>query len=68
MIKIGEESGTLDAILEKTAEFYDGEVDTTISRLNTMLEPLIIVVLGGVVAFIVIAIILPVFEVYNTMS
>jgi type IV pilus assembly protein PilC len=68
MIKIGEESGTLDTILEKTAEFYDGEVETTIARLNTMLEPAIIVVLGGIVAFIVIAIILPIFELYNTIG
>jgi type IV pilus assembly protein PilC len=68
MIKIGEESGTLDEILEKTAEFYDGEVETTIARLNTMLEPVIIAILGGVVAFIIIAILLPVFELYNTIG
>lgn len=68
MIKIGEESGTLEEILEKTAEFYDGEVDTTTNQLTTLLEPIIIIVLGVVVGFIVISIIMPIFQMYNSMS
>lgn len=68
MIKIGEESGTLDSILEKTAEFYDGEVDTATAQLTALIEPLIIVVLGAVVGFIIISIILPMFSMYNAVG
>jgi type IV pilus assembly protein PilC len=68
MIKIGEESGTLDSVLDKTAEFYDGEVDTATQQLTTMLEPMIIVVLAIVVGFIVLAMILPMFSMYNSLN
>lgn len=68
MIKIGEESGTLDEILDKTAEFYDGEVDTATQQLTTMLEPLIIVALAIVVGFIVLAMVMPMFGMYNALN
>jgi type IV pilus assembly protein PilC len=68
MIKVGEESGTLDTILEKTAEFYDGEVDTATQQLTIMLEPIIIVVLSIVVGFIVIAMIMPMFAMYSALN
>lgn len=68
MIKIGEEAGTLDQVLEKTAEFYDGEVETATSQLTIMIEPLIIIFLAVVVGFIILSIILPIFEVYNTIG
>ncbi|MBL4937203.1 type II secretion system F family protein [Clostridium sp. YIM B02515] len=68
MIKIGEESGTLDSILEKTAEFYDNEVDTATAQLATLIEPLIIIVLAVVVGFIVLSIILPIFSMYSAMG
>lgn len=68
MIKIGEESGTLDSILEKTAEFYDGEVETATNQLTTLLEPLIIVVLAFIVGFIILSVILPIFQSYNSMG
>lgn len=68
MIKIGEESGTMDSVLSKTAEFYDGEVDTTTVQLTTMIEPLIIAVLGVVVGFIIIAIITPMYQMYNSIN
>lgn len=68
MIKIGEESGTLDSILEKTAEFYDGEVETATSQLTTLLEPIIIIVLAFVVGFIILSVILPIFQSYNSIS
>jgi type IV pilus assembly protein PilC len=68
MIKIGEESGTLDSILDKTAEFYDGEVDTATAQLTALIEPLIIVGLAIVVGFIIISIILPMFAMYNTVG
>jgi type IV pilus assembly protein PilC len=68
MLKIGEETGTLDSIMEKTAEYYDSEVDNATSQLSTLIEPIILVVLGVVVGFIVIAMLLPMFEMYNTVA
>jgi type IV pilus assembly protein PilC len=68
MIKIGEESGTLDSILDKTAEFYDGEVDTATAQLTALIEPLIIVVLAVVVGFIIVSIILPMFAMYSAVG
>lgn len=62
MIMLGEESGTLERMLSNSAEFYEEEVDIATQRLTTMLEPLIIVVLGIIVAFIVISIALPMFD------
>ncbi|QOX63041.1 type II secretion system F family protein [Anoxybacterium hadale] len=68
MIKIGEEAGTLDAILEKTASFYDGEVDTATSQLTALIEPVIIVILAVVVGFIIMSIILPMFSMYDVVN
>ena len=65
MMKIGEESGTLDSIMEKTAEFYDSEVETATAQLTSMLEPLIIIILAVVVGFIILSIILPMFAMYD---
>lgn len=68
MIIIGEESGTLDSVLEKTADYYDGEIESTTAQLTAMLEPIIIIFLAVVVGFIVVSIILPIFDMYNAMS
>lgn len=68
MIKIGEESGNLEDVLKKVAEFYDTEVETTVTQLTTMIEPLIIVLLAFVVGFIVLSIVLPIFQMYNETS
>jgi len=65
MIMMGEETGTLDSMLLKSAEFYEDEVDRATQNLTSMMEPLIIVVLGGIVAFIVLAIALPMFDTYS---
>ena len=68
MIKIGEETGNLDDVLGKTAEFYDGEVQAATSQMTTMIEPLVIIVLAVIVGFIILSIILPMFQMYNTMN
>ena len=68
MIEIGEESGSLDDILEKTANFYDEEVDVSIQRLTTMLEPIMIIVMAVVIGFIVISMVLPMFDMMNTIN
>ena len=65
MMKIGEESGTLDEILDKTANFYDDEVEEALQKLTTMIEPLMILIMGGLVGFIVIAMMLPMFDMVN---
>lgn len=67
MIKIGEESGAIDDILFKTADFYDDEVETALNRMTAMLEPLMIVVMAVVIGFIVIAMAMPMFDVVNTI-
>lgn len=68
MIKIGEESGTLDEILDKTADFYEEEVESSLQRLTTMLEPIMIVFMALIIGFIVIAMAMPMFDMVNTVS
>ena len=67
MIKIGEESGSLDDILTKTADFYDEEVEVALHKMTTLLEPIMIVGMALVIGFIVIAMYLPMFELVNTI-
>jgi len=62
MIIVGERSGELEELLSRAAEAYDEEVATALARLTSLLEPLTILVMGGVVLFIVLAILLPIFE------
>lgn len=67
MIKIGEESGALDDILAKTADFYDDEVETSLQRMTTLIEPILLVGMAVVIGFIVIAMALPMFDMVNTI-
>ena len=62
MIAVGESTGALDAMLSKIADFYDDEVDATVSNLTAMMEPILMVFLGGTVGFIVVAMYLPIFK------
>ncbi|MDE1892974.1 MAG: type II secretion system F family protein [Pseudomonadota bacterium] len=66
MTAIGEESGSLDHMLFKVAEFYEEEVENAVDTLSTLLEPLIMVVLGTIVGGIVIALYLPIFKLAGT--
>jgi len=59
MISIGEESGALDQMLSKVADFYESEVESTLQSLTSAIEPVLIVLLGGMVGFIVISLLLP---------
>ena len=68
MMKIGEESGSLDEILDKTADFFDEEVETEVQRLLTFMEPMMIVIMAVMVGFIVIAMMLPMFDMLQTIS
>ncbi len=62
MIAVGESTGALDEMCEKIADFYDEEVDAAVSALTSMLEPMLMVFLGGTVGFIVVAMYLPIFK------
>lgn len=62
MIKIGEKSGQLERMLEKTADLYEREVEGSVTTMTALLEPLIILVMGAVVGFIVLSVCLPIFE------
>lgn len=62
MTAIGEESGTLDLMLEKVANHYEADVENLVDNLTSLMEPLIMVVLGGIVGALVIAMYLPVFQ------
>lgn len=68
MISIGEEAGSLDSIIEKVADFYDDELDASIGKLLAMLEPLMIVAMAVVIGGIVIAMILPIFSMYQNVK
>ncbi len=68
MVSIGEETGNLDSMLAKIADFYDSEVDAAVKALTSMIEPLIIVAMGLVIGFIVIAMFLPMFSLGDLAS
>jgi type IV pilus assembly protein PilC len=65
---VGEATGALDAMLEKIADFYDAEVDTAVDALTSMLEPLLMVFLGGAIGGLVIAMYLPIFQMAGAMG
>lgn len=62
MISVGEQSGTLDNMLSKIADFYDDEVETAVKSLSSLVEPLLMVILGGIIAVLVVAMYLPIFS------
>jgi type IV pilus assembly protein PilC len=62
MIAVGESTGAIDTMLNKIADFYDEEVDQAVANLTAMLEPVIMVFLGTVIGFIVIAMYMPIFK------
>jgi len=68
MISIGEESGELETMLTKIADFYDTEVDNSVESLTSLMEPVFIVVLGGIVGAIVVAMYLPIFDVIKQIQ
>jgi type IV pilus assembly protein PilC len=65
MVGVGEETGALDAMLDKVAEFYEDRVEASVKALTSILEPVMIIGIGSMVGFIVISMYLPLFEVYN---
>ncbi len=68
MIAVGEATGALDSMLEKIADFYDDEVDTTVEALTSLLEPLLIVFLGVTIGGILVAMYMPIFQLADVVS
>ena len=68
MIDVGEETGSLDAMLVKVADIYDAEVETAVEAMLTLMEPAIIILLGGVIGFIVVSLYLPIFTLGDQIS
>lgn len=68
MIAVGEQTGELEEMLNRVADTYDQQVDTSLSTLTSLLEPVMILVMGGIVGFIVFAILLPIFDLTSTIS
>ncbi len=68
MITIGEQTGALDQMLDRIADFYESEVDTATDQLKSLIEPLMIVFLAGIVGVIVMSIMVPMFEIYNNVN
>ena len=68
MVSIGEETGTLDTMLGRIADVYDADVDSTLSGLSSIIEPILIVFLGGTVIFISLAVMLPYFNLVDVID
>jgi type IV pilus assembly protein PilC len=68
MLSVGEDTGAMDTMLEKIAEFYDQEVEATTEALTSLIEPLMIAVLGGIIGSMIIALYMPIFQVFNLIK
>jgi type IV pilus assembly protein PilC len=68
MISSGEETGALDQMLSKVADFYEDEVDAAVKALTSILEPVMIILVGGIVGFIVVAMYMPMFKLYDKVQ
>ena len=68
MIAVGEETGDIDGMLQKIADFYESEVDAAVKALTSIMEPIMILVVGGIVGVIVISMYLPMFKIYDLVK
>ncbi|MGE5496209.1 MAG: type II secretion system F family protein [Burkholderiales bacterium] len=68
MTKIGEESGTLDDMLEKAASYFEEEADSAISKVTALIQPILLVIVAVMVLFIILSVILPMFELYQSVA
>jgi len=67
MIITGEQTGSLDIILKKLGQFYNKEVDNTVATISQLIEPMLILLIGGGVAILVAAILMPIYSIANSM-
>ena len=68
MINVGETTGALDTMLSKIADFYDDEVDTAVSNLTTLMEPMVILFLGVIIGGIVVSMYMPIFQLGTVLN
>ena len=68
MIQVGEESGSVEEILAQLAEHYESEVDSTLSNLSSIIEPLLLLVIGGVVGVLAVALISPIYNLSQSIQ
>jgi type IV pilus assembly protein PilC len=68
MVSIGEETGEIDKMLMKVADFYENEVEESVKALTSLMEPLMIVVLGGMVGSIIVGMYLPIFSIMDKIK
>jgi type IV pilus assembly protein PilC len=68
MVEVGEQAGSLDAMLNKLADFYEAEVATTLKALTSILEPVLMIVVGAIVGAVVISLYLPMFQLFNEVE
>ena len=68
MVRVGEETGALDSTLAKVADFYEEQVEVAVKALTSILEPIMIMFVGGIVGFMIIAMYLPLFDLYNAIK
>ena len=68
MISVGEETGSLDTMLHKIADFYEDEVNASIKALTSIIEPVMMVGVGGIVGLVVISMYLPIFNMMNIVK
>jgi type IV pilus assembly protein PilC len=68
MIGVGEQTGALDQMLNKIADFYEEEVDVAVAALTSLLEPVMLIVMGGIVGFMLIAMYLPIFSIAQNVT
>ena len=67
MISVGEATGAMDQMLSKIADFYEDEVDAAVDALTSAIEPLLMVFLGGVIGFVLVAMYLPIFQMASSV-
>jgi type IV pilus assembly protein PilC len=68
MIAVGEDTGALDAMLQKVADFYDQEVEATTEQLTSLIEPIMIVVIGSIIGAMVVGLYMPIFGIFNLIE
>ncbi|GIG24245.1 type II secretion system F family protein [Cellulomonas denverensis] len=68
MMAVGEDTGALDTMLDKIADFYDEEVEATTEQLTSLIEPIMIVTIGGIIGAMIVALYMPIFDIYNQIS
>lgn len=68
MVGVGEATGALDAMLSKVADFYEDEVDNAVAGMTSLMEPIMIAMLGGIIGFIVVAMYMPIFQLANVVG